>query len=140
MRKSLLIVTAIIATVLLCSFVLSACISTSMKSVEKKLEKKGYTVYSVDYQKKDPNANYYDETIDWQISTSPNSGSGILGKISDALSGVTIICYNSSSVAKTEYENSSYTEFKKAGDDDYCKYRNGRVVAWGLKSTIEDIK
>ena len=136
MKKTFTVIITVAIVVLTCTFVLSGCIS-SMKSVQKKYEKKGYIVDTIDYQNKDENANYYSETVNWQLSATPNSNSGILGAISDVLKTTVYTCYYKSDVAKTYYENANYKTYKEAGDDEYCKYISGKVVVLGIKSSIK---
>ena len=139
MKKTLLFVT-VIALVLSCVFVFTACIS-NMKNVSKKYEKKGYTVSTVDYQNKDSKASYYDETVDWLLTATPNSNSGsILGGLSDLANTITITCYYKSDVAKTKYNNLDYKEFKDAGDSEVCKYLSGKVIVVGPKVGVKVAK
>ncbi|MBQ7652791.1 MAG: hypothetical protein IJS93_00235 [Clostridia bacterium] len=139
MKKSLLFVT-VVALVLSCVFVFTACIS-NMKNVSKKFEKKGYTVVTADYQNKDSNASYYDETVNWTLTATPNSNSGsVIGGVSDLLNTVTVTCYYKSDVAKTKYNNSSYKDYKDASDSEVCKYISGKVVVIGPKVGVKIAK
>jgi|GEM_PF-6578943 len=140
MKKSIIVITAILVMVLACSFILTACVSTSMKSTVNSIEKKGYSVSSTDYQNKDENANYYSATYDWTVVATPNSNGNFLDSISDLTKSVHIACYYKSDVAKTDYENSSLPTYKEAGDNDVCKLLKGRVLITGVKKTVKDVK
>ena len=139
MKKTALFVT-VIALILSCVFVFTACIS-NMNSVSKKFEKKGYTVVKTDYQNKDSNASYYDETVDWTLTATPDSNSGsILGGLSDLANTVSVTCYYKSDVAKTKYNNLDYKAYKDANDSEVCKYISGKVIVVGPKVGVKIAK
>ena len=130
MKKRVLIVTAILAVILVCSLVLSACVSANYSKTKKSLEKKGYTVEGTE------DASELDDDISWYLS-------GIKGTDDDTV--VSVVCYKSSGKAKDaikEYEKygDHIKAYNKAGNDDYCYYRTGKVIVVGKKSAVKDVK
>ena len=131
MKKRVLIVTAILAVILVCSLVLSACVSANYSKTKKSLEKKGYTVQGSE------DADQIDnDDVSWYLS-------GIKGTDDDTV--VSVVCYKSSGKAKDaikEYEKygDHIKAYNKAGNDDYCYYRTGKVIVVGKKSAVKDVK
>ena len=131
MKKRVLIVTAILAVILVCSLVLSACVSANYSKTKKSLEKKGYTVQGTE------DADELDDDMSWALSAI---------KGTDFDTGVSIVCYKSASKAKdaikkyTEEAGDEIKAYNKAGNDDYCYYRTGKVIVVGKKSAVKDVK
>ena len=96
-----MIVTAILAVILVCSLVLSACVSANYSKTKKSLEKKGYTVQGTE------DADELDDDISWVLS-------GIKGTDYDTV--VYVYCFKSISKAKDaikKYTEESRTTLKR---------------------------